>query len=305
MALITALARMSGGDLKTRAPLSGSRDVLDTIAHAVNILADELGYRQTVEIERSLELEKTLGELRETQDQLVQSAKLAALGEFSMGLAHEINNPLMIIRGVVDDIERSIGSNRVPEVSSFLTSLNKINRSIDRVAKIVQHVQDFARPGKQAHTHVCLNDVVGSALELARAQVRMRAIPIEVRFAEPGPVVEASSVALEQVVLNLVSNACDAIEARGLKSNGLIRIFTEPRISEAVLRIQDNGIGISGENIEKIYAPFFTTKPAGRGTGLGLSISHRIIAAHHGRIVCDSQPDRGATFDVILPRVVG
>ena len=174
------------------------------------------------------------------------------------------------------------------------------------MAKIVKHVQDFARPNeKWGRSRISINDVITSSLELVSEQVRIRSIPIDVQFSEPDVFVDVNPIALEQVVLNLVANACDAIEAGAPPGGGLIRIRTEAFSKEAVIKIQDNGVGISPEHLEKIYRPFFTTKPAGRGTGLGLSISQRIVSAYLGRIQCESVPGRGATFAVHLPAAVG
>lgn len=300
---------MASGDLDVRLPISKARDEFDAIAFGINILADEVQFRyandadRTAELHAALErLNVTVHELKETQGQLIQSAKMAALGEFSSGLAHEINNPLTIIRVYADKIARLYKRGSEVSFEEVAPFLEKINSNVDRMAKTIQHVKDFSRRTEDSKTQASLNEIVKNSLEFVHAQVELKKIRLEVVLAPDPVLIEADAVAIEHVILNIVSNACDAIEEFQPTNGGIIRLSTEANGSEVRLVVQDNGRGISAENLDKIYQPFFTTKPAGRGTGIGLSISYQIVSTHNGRIDCVSKLGTGTTFTVCFPR---
>ena len=307
--LLHTLEQIAAGNPRARFVPSEARDAFDAIGFAINIMADEVQFRYAFDAQREGELkaaleklEQTLEELRETQAQLVQSAKMAALGEFSSGLAHEINNPLAVIQGYVSQIETIIENKEMVKSDDLVPALRKINNSIDRMAKIVRHVQDFSRRGGGDHDNMAVNEIVLSALDFVREGARRRGIELQVDLAEPSPMITANATALEHVILNLISNACDAIEERGPGFKGVVLIKTATLGREVVIEICDNGMGIKSAHLEKIYQPFFTTKIPGRGTGVGLSISYRIVQAHKGRIECESTYGEGSTFRVVLPK---
>lgn len=290
--MLSSVERMAGGDHDHRIEISKERDTCDAIAFAINILADELSYRLEIE-------EKQNEELKRTQAKLIQTAKMAALGEFSSGIAHEINNPLAIVRMLVDQLMRTVRQRRHPVDDQLLEGLDKIDRNVERMAKTVKHVQDFSRPAESVKSIISFNEVATAVLQLVSEQLKMRNISLDLDLTAKDPRVEANFHGLEHAFLNLISNASDALEAR---VDATIKISTEADGSRAVFRISDNGGGIPAENIDKIFQPFFTTKPPGRGTGLGLAITYQIVKDHGGEIDCYSSPNTGTTFEIRLPQ---
>ena len=308
--LLTLLGRMAGGDLSLRIPTSSARDKIDAIAFGVNILADEVQFRYAAEAKRNdqlnaakAELESALEELRDTQEQLIHSAKMTALGELTTGLAHEINNPMMIIRAYASRLEDLVRVENplAVELDPYLRCLEKINQGIDRMVKTVKYVQDFTRRDQATLTRLSLRRIVESALDFVKGQIEMKGISLESQLADQELVIRGNSTAIEHVLLNLISNATDAIGARGETSDGRIIVRTFLNEQNACLEVQDNGVGIAPAIAVQVFQPFFTTKAPGRGTGLGLSISKRIVNAHNGEISFQSCSSAGTTFSVRLP----
>lgn len=290
--MLKEVERMASGDLSRRLEITQARDACDAISFAINILADEVQFRYG-------QLEMTLAELRETQEKLVQSAKMAALGEFSSGIAHEINNPLALIRIHVDQLQALIRTHGHPVGAQILDGLRKIDANVDRMARTTKHVQDFSRPAKSAKTAIPLNRVVAASVELTAEQLRMKKIAVVMNLSTADPLVHANFNALEHVMLNLISNARDSFE--GVSTAAEITIATNASADAAIVSVSDNGAGLAPGAREKVFDPFFTTKPPGHGTGLGLSISLRIIKDHGGSISCFPNPVSGTTFEVRLP----
>ncbi len=296
---LKSLERMATGDILQRIPISPTRDVFDAIAFTINILADEVEFRYDADAKHAAELATAVAELKRTQAQLVQSAKMAALGEFSSGIAHEINNPLTLVRLHVTQLESQVNSSALASDTQILDGLRRIDMNVDRMARTVKHVQDFSRPTEGQKSPISINEVALSVLELTSEQLRIRNVDLRTALSEGNPIVEANFHALEHVLLNLISNACDAVEMVETKS--LLLLSTEIEGSDAILSLEDNGIGIPAENVDRLFEPFFSTKPPGKGTGLGLSISYQIVKDHDGSIECHSTPARGTVFKVRLP----
>ncbi|MES2963454.1 MAG: ATP-binding protein [Bdellovibrionota bacterium] len=306
--MLTTVQEMAGGDLSRRLPISAERDACDAIAFAINILADEVQFRydsdarKAAELASTLEkLEATIAELHRTQAQLVQSAKMVALGEFSSGIAHEINNPLALIRIHVDQLQNLVRAKGHPLGAQILDGLKKVDVNVERMARTTKHVQDFSRSTKSAKLPIPLNRVVAAALELTSEQLRIKKIALDVKLTTTDPLVEANFNDLEHVLLNLLSNASDSIVSDRLEAK--IVIETDVKDHDAVISVIDNGVGIEADLVDKIFEPFFTTKDPGRGTGLGLSISYRIVKDHGGTISCASTVGEGSRFEIRLPRV--
>ena len=289
-ALLDLIEGMAAGDLENQIPLSRDRDELDAIAHGVNVLSGELLHR--------------LRELQAAQSSLIQSGKLAALGEISSGIAHELNNPLMIIAGYLELIRTAIQgrSTHAPDFAELEGYLEKVERNVSRMKLIIKHIMEFARESKPAKQPAQLNEIIKKSFILINEQLRLKKIDVDLDFDSP-VIAEVDETRLEQVFINLVSNARDAIiEAHG-EAGG--RICVRSRVvsgSELEIEISDNGIGMTEEIKSKIFNPFFTTKEPGRGTGLGLSISHGIVQDHGGTIGCVSERGKGTTFQIRLPR---
>lgn len=287
-ALLDALENMAAGDLEQRIPLSPERDHLDALAHGVNVLSGELLYR--------------LRELQAAQSSITQSGRLAALGEISSGLAHELNNPLMIISGYLELIHGAIHGASPPDFAELDSHLQKAMRNVGRMKLIIQHIMEFARESMPVKRPAEINELIMRAFVLMNEQLRLKSIEVDMNLGS-SVVAEVDESRLEQVFVNLLSNARDAIiEAHG-EAGG--RISVSSRIvsdSELEIEISDDGTGMSEEIRSKVFNPFFTTKEPGKGSGLGLSISHGIVQDHGGSINCASEKGRGTAFQIRLPR---
>jgi two-component system NtrC family sensor kinase len=227
--------------------------------------------------------------------QLIQSAKLAAVGQLVSGVAHELNNPLTSIAGLSEFLleQKEVG----PKDRDHL---QVIHEQAERAGRIVGNLLTFARKGTAERARVNLNDVVQRTLLLMSYDLKLKDIRIEENLVSGVPEVMGDSHALQQVVLNLVTNAAHAVAANGPGRPRTIRINT--RFDERVrLRVADTGPGIPDEVLPHLFTPFFTTKEPGQGTGLGLSITYSIVEAHGGRITVERPADGGAVFLVDLP----
>ncbi len=240
------------------------------------------------------ELEKSLQELQRAQTKLVQSEKLAAVGQLVSGVAHELNNPLTAIIGY-SQILRSID---LP--LSAKEDLDRIIEQAHRSARIVQKLLTFSRQHKTERYPVEIDQLLQDTLDLVAHQLTMDQIRVERDFSEAIPKTLADPYQLQQVWLNLIQNAQQAMhEAHG---GGVLRIKTLPTLDGNIrIEFADDGPGIPPDVREKIFDPFFTTKPVGKGTGLGLSICYGIVQEHEGDIWVEDNPQGGITFVVQLP----
>ncbi|HLK35848.1 MAG TPA: PAS domain S-box protein, partial [Polyangiaceae bacterium] len=233
--------------------------------------------------------------------QLVQADRLAALGTMAAGVAHEINNPLAYLILNLDWIARKLkeGPRDDQSVEALVEMLREARSGAERVAAIVRELRSFSRADGDTRRCVDVETVVRSAIKMAAHEIRYRA-RIVTSF-EPVLPVWANEARLEQVVLNLLLNAAQAMEEAKAETN-VIRVEVRDDGGErAVLEVLDNGPGIAPEVLPRIFDPFFTTRPNGGGTGLGLSICHGIVASLGGQITVHSEPGAGATFRVVLP----
>ena len=230
-------------------------------------------------------------ELEEAQAKLIQSEKLASIGQLAAGVAHEINNPLGVILGFSQVIMK-----KLPEDDALRTPLLSIEREGLRCKKIIQGLLDFSRSTTPTLQPVNLNDVVESACELFEYQITVNNVKLTKGFAPDLPEIQADLNQLQQVFSNLIINAYHA-----MPKGGELRITTRAVGGRVQAIFADTGVGISPDNLKRIFDPFFTTKEVGKGTGLGLSVSHGIVESHGGTIEVESQVDRGTTFVVSLP----
>ncbi|MBC7235565.1 MAG: GAF domain-containing protein [Chloroflexi bacterium] len=242
------------------------------------------------------DLQRSLDNLRETQAQLIQSAKLSAVGQLIAGVAHELNNPLTAVMGYAQLLQTSEGLD--PEV---LRDVAKIYAQAERAAKIVQNLLTFAREYKAERHLVDVNEILSRTIELRLYQLRVENIEVEVRLAEQKLTTWADGNQLQQVFLNLINNAQDAmVEHRG---GGRLTIVSSCEGERIRVDISDDGPGLSAEVRQHLFEPFFTTKEVGKGTGLGLSICFGIVSEHDGVIEVESEEGHGTTFKVFLPLV--
>lgn len=239
------------------------------------------------------ELQSTVETLKATQAQLIQSEKLSAVGEFVSGIAHELNNPLTAVIGFAEMLRQG----DIP--SKYHQYLNYIVRSSERCHKIVHGLLSFARQHPPERKVVKLHMMIDAVVELLAYEMRTSNIAVERNYQDSLPDIMGDSHQLQQVVLNLLNNARQAMEAH--QPSGRIQITTHASGDKVRILVEDNGPGISQENLAKIFNPFFTTKPVGKGTGLGLSLCYGIIREHGGTISAQSAPGKGATFMIELP----
>ncbi len=248
---------------------------------------------------RSKELEASIKELKSTQRQLIQASKLASMGTLTAGIAHEINNPLAGIKLFAQNTKRAHTSGDLkPE--KMVENMEKISDLVDKAAKIIEHLRTFSR---QATGHMVLmrvNQAVEDSISMLSEQLKLQNIEINLQLDENLPCVRGDTNQIEQVVLNLITNARDSLD-RAEKKEISLRTYKDD--GSVIIEVADSGSGIAPDIIENVFDPFFTTKPVDKGTGLGLSISHGIVELHGGEIEVESIPDEGSTFRVKLPAV--
>jgi signal transduction histidine kinase len=250
----------------------------------------------TVSVENALlyENQKRINtELRDTQKQLIQSEKLAATGQFSASLAHEINNPLGIIKNYLQILAESPAG--VEASRDQQANLDAIKEEVDRIARIVKSFLDFSRPAKEEMNFVDLNEIIRQVIFLVHQEFLSQGVKITTDLPESLPQILGSEDQLKQVFLNLLVNSRDS-----MPGGGSVSIRVEETGKRVEIEISDTGCGISEENINRIFDPFFTTKTDGKGTGLGLWICYGIIQRHGGAIQAHRQK-QGTSFTVTLP----
>jgi signal transduction histidine kinase len=239
-------------------------------------------------------LQNSVEQLKRLQMQFVQAEKLASLGQLAAGAAHEINNPLTAILGYSELIHED------PAASEKSRSLSeKIREQARRTKVLVSNLLSFARQVPAEKQLLDLKSVLTSAVELRQLDLRDKNIRIEMDVPAVLPAVRADPNQLLQVFYNLIANAVDAMEAVG---GGVLSVRVRGERGSVVLDFSDTGTGL--ENAERVFDPFYTTKPVGKGTGLGLSICYGIVQEHGGQILGFNRPEGGCTFRVILPAVL-
>ena len=244
------------------------------------------------------EMKKLEEELKKTQAHLFQVGKMRAMGELVAGVAHEINNPLMAADTFLHVIQENL-----PAGEPNRQRLELIQKCHSRIAKIINHLKDFSRQSKLDFRQIDISEPIENALLITGQQLLNHGIRVRKEFQPDLPQIRGDSTQLEQVFLNLIANAKDAMEAAGRKRDLTIRtsLIRHSGWNDIEISFEDTGSGIAEENREKIFEPFFSTKEVGKGTGLGLSICYGIIEAHGGRIEVESRVQGGTTFRVILP----
>lgn len=231
--------------------------------------------------------------------QILQSEKLAAIGQLAAGVMHEINNPLATIGACVTAISLRLEELPVDTPPTVTEYLDIIDKEVQRCTGIVDGLLDFSRPKESTKRPVDLTSLIEETLFLLKHHQRFKRLTLVRDLSDALPRVRANAEQLIQAFMAIMLNALDAMENGGSLT---IRTRTNPgRGDEVVVEIQDTGIGIPRSDLPKIFEPFYTTKPPGRGTGLGLSVVYGIVEGHHGRIEVDSIPGKGTTFVVYLP----
>ncbi len=289
-----ASERVASGNFRTSVPVRGAAEVA-RLASAFNEMASQLRADRTALQERLEELERTTAELTSAQEQLVRSARLAAVGRLSAGVAHEIGNPLAAIRGMLDLVQA--GDLDRAEEKEFVS---RIQRETERIHRTIRDLLDFSRhdpeqPGR-IESSASLLEVVDDTVKLVDRQSRFRDIALELAVDESLPRVRGDHERLRQLLLNLLFNAADA-----LPQGGKIEVSATRASATVQLVVSDNGPGIDDEILDQVFDPFVTTKPAGQGTGLGLAVCHTIVDRLGGSIRAENRAGGGASVEVSLP----
>ena len=263
------------------------------------------------------EQERTLQELRETRDQLVQNEKMASLGQLTAGIVHEIQNPLNFVNNfsegaldiAVEIAETKDERERKELVAELKTSLEKINEHGRRAERIVKSMLKHSRQESGEKEMTDLNQLTNESVNLAYHGIRGThkdfECTVELILNKNLPQAAILPQEINRVILNIANNAFYAIRERSHSEtgfSGLLKVSTQLEENSVVIRIRDNGYGIPNNIADRIFQPFFTTKPSGEGTGLGLSMSYDIITnVHKGRLSVDSQPGEFTEFTIKLP----
>jgi two-component system NtrC family sensor kinase len=298
--LVLGTKRISGGDLDQFIPVK-TNDEMGHLATSFNQMTRDLRKAQEEIREgiRNLEhkVEERTKELKATQSQLLHSEKLAAVGALAATVAHEINNPLTGVYTYIRLMERKIeqGSYREEDVETYRGYLETMRREVERTSAIVQNLLDFTRPKDPVRKQMNLVKVVEESLSLIRNKLSLNNVEV-VNLMNPIPDIMADPAHMKQVFINLMINACEAMEGGGTLT---ISGEYDEKENAAKVSIRDTGVGITAENLARIFDPFFSTKE--KGTGLGLSVVHGIVTRHNGNVEIDSSPGKGTNVRVTLP----
>ena len=244
---------------------------LGQVAQAVNRMAESLSEKERLE------------------DQLRQSEHLIALGRLVTGVAHELRNPIGIIKTLVDLMKQEYS-----QMSGIEEFTRAIDEQVDRQDMVIQELLDFGRPTKVSIKKCSINDLIMGVLSFSAAMLRKQKVKVQLQLDNKLPKILADTEKLKQVFVNIIVNAAEAMPA-----GGNLDIATRQNNEMVIISLSDTGEGIPGEDMLKIFDPFYTTKEA--GTGLGLSISYQSIKLHGGMIEVDSAPNKGTTFIIMLP----
>jgi signal transduction histidine kinase len=272
-----AALRVTAGEYGTEIDMRKSNDEIGLLAESFN----EMSRKMADDIEK----------LQKLNEQLIRTEKLVAMGTLAAGVAHEVNNPLASISSLIQMLQRR--ENLDAETKE---KLKLISTQITRITQVTRDMMDFARVRPAAKSAVDIKTVLETSLRLASFDKAFQNLNLKTDFAGNLPKVFADGDQLEQVFLNLLLNARDAMPA-----GGELSIKTFPTDGSIAVKIADSGVGIDEENLKKIFDPFFSTKPTGEGTGLGLAVCYGIVTAHNGKIEVESNGGGGTSFLITLP----
>src|SRR5688572_638913 len=275
--IAVAAVKVTNGEYGTQVDLRKSNDEIGVLADSFNNMSRKLA--------------SDIEQIREMNEHLLRTDRLAAMGTLSAGVAHEVNNPLASISSLIQMLQKNGNTN-----GETIEMLTLISEQIERISRVTKDLTDFARVRPAARKSVNTNAILDSALRLARFSAAAENIDIVRDYQPDLPLINADPDQLQQVFLNLFLNAFDAMPV-----GGRLDISTSTSDRMAVVDITDCGPGIGEIEAKRIFDPFFTTKPTGKGTGLGLAVCYGVVTAHGGTIELSRTGDEGSTFTVRLP----
>lgn len=247
-----------------------------------------------------LALEKANAEIKSSQALLVQSGKMAALGELTAGISHELNQPLQAIRGYTQETQAIIREHDFADKSTVESYLHEAITAVDKMSQIIDFLRAFVRKSGESFEMTSIHQAIDDSIKMLGRQLASRGIEVIRKYDENLPLVYANPIQLEQVFINLASNARDAIDETK-RGRGTITITTRMKDKYAEILFKDDGIGMNERTISKAFNPFFTTKEVGKGMGMGLSLSYGMISKVNGTITIESDLGKGTTFIVKIP----
>lgn len=285
--VINVTDRRDGGNY-TRDDLN----TISTLAQQASMVIQKIELYDNLKQQVTM-LSEALDQLHHTQAELIQSERLACIGQLAGGVAHEINNPLHIMLGRAELLLEAM-----PDGSSDRRNAQILCDQVERLAKVVKNLLSFSRRDRQRETDTAdINSIVGQTLELIEQQMTCNNIKVSFRRDNSLPPLTINAGEMQQVFLNMMLNAFQAMKPTG----GELEIVTRANDGNVEVIFSDSGPGIPDENVPRIFEPFFSTKPEGEGSGLGLSVSYGIVQAHGGQIEVESSSGLGARFTISLP----
>jgi len=287
--LVKVAQGIGEGDLGQRAAVDYENEI-GTLAKAFNQMVERL-------TEKHSDLQRAIKQLRDTQAELVSSEKLASVGRMAAGVAHEIGNPLTSILGHTEILHKRLKRKRLKDGEVLLDLVERTRKETERINRIIKDLLQFSKPPSPHREDVDVNRLVQDSLNVVSVQPRFKAISVDLLFAEDLTSAQGDRDQLQQVLVNMLINASDA-----MPDGGYLSIRTDQEKQWVIIAIKDTGVGIAAEDLGKIYDPFFTTKSPDKGTGLGLSLSLKIIDELGGRIKVQSKKGKGTEFIVYLKK---
>ena len=289
---------VAGGDLNQYSGLE-RHDEIGELANAFDIMTLRLRERTQEAarlyeeaVERNKELAEINARLQAAQAQLIQSEKLAAVGQLTAGIVHDVKNPLAVIKGLAEEAAEDTNLDEFT-----IDALRTIRESAARANTIVTDLLKFARQSTPVSHRRDIRETLKSVFRLTEYLMRKGNVTLHDELPEKAVMVTYDAQQIEQVLINLITNAIQA-----MPQGGGLYVTLEPSEAQVEISVHDEGIGIPEEHLGKIFDPFFTTKAEGEGTGLGLSVSYGIVSQHGGHIEVESEVDHGTTFRIVLPK---
>jgi len=296
--MVAVSNEIAAGDLDRRVRVAGQSEFA-LLSRSFNAMLDRIGEMNTQLEQWAETLERKVQErteqLAKTQAVMARQQHLASIGQLAAGVAHEINNPLtgvLTFAHLLRDKENMDAQDK--------EDLDVIINETIRAGEIVSGLLDFARERTSKREPLAINDVIRQTMRLMRSQKPVKRVAIEEQLDGNLPTVNGDKNQLEQVLLNLSLNACEA-----MPDGGTLTIRTLAQDGNVLVKVTDTGQGIKKEHLDRIFEPFFSTKPVGKGTGLGLSVSYGIVQQHGGSLEVDSAEGAGTTFTIVLPSIQG